>query len=189
VRPVHFFWSAIMIPSAARAVCNRLGWLALGVIVGLLSATGVSSQAPQPASQAPAPPVPPAQQAQTTPATRLFTSDAGLVLNFIKADRTKDFEAVIAKLKGVMEKSEKPERRAQAKGWRVFKATDPAAGGNTLYVFINEPPVKGADYTVSTIMTEALPASETADVLKQYADVYAAPQNWVNLKLVSDLGQ
>jgi len=48
--------------------------------------------------------------------------------------------------------------------------------------------VKGADYTVSTILAEAFP-QEVQTLYKQYADAYAQGQNFVNLALVSDLGK
>ena len=111
-----------------------------------------------------------------------------MVLNFIKPDKTADFEAVIAKLKEALQKSEKPERKQQAASWKVFKSPDPAAGGNVLYVFVIDPAVKGADYTVSNILAEAFPA-EVQALYKQYAEAYASGQNFVNLTLVSDLGK
>jgi hypothetical protein len=74
-------------------------------------------------------------------------------------------------------------------GWgTVFRSPDPAAGGAALYVFMIDPSVKGADYTVSTILAEAFPAEVNA-LYKQYADAYASGQNFVNLTLVSDLGK
>src|SRR5206468_7481643 len=135
--------------NALRAACDRLAWVTLGLIVGALSATTVFSQVP--------PPPPPAQQAQAAAAPRVFTSETGLVLNFIKPDKTKDFEAVIAKLKDALTGSAKAERKEQAKSWRVYKASDPAAGGAALYVYFVDPAVKGADYAVTTILAEALP--------------------------------
>ena len=51
-----------------------------------------------------------------------------------------------------------------------------------------DPSVKGADYTVSTILAEAFPADVQA-LFKQYADAYASGQNFVNLTLVADLGK
>src|SRR5262249_54561616 len=101
----------------------------------------------------------PAQQAQAAPATRVFASDAGMVLNFIKPDKTADFESVMGKLKEALQKSEKPERKQQAASWKVFKSPDPAAGGNALYVFVVDPAVKGADYTVSNLLAEGFPAA------------------------------
>jgi hypothetical protein len=133
-------------------------------------------------------PAQPAQQAQAASTKREFASDAGMVLNFIKPDKTADFEAVVAKLKEALAKSDKPERKEQAKSWQVFKSPDPAAGGNVLYVFLINPSVKGADYTVSTILAEAFP-QEVQTLYKQYADSYASGQNFVNLALVNDLGK
>ena len=92
-----------------------------------------------------------------------------MVLNFVKPDKTADFEAVIAKLKEALAKSEKPERKEQARSWKVFKSPDPAAGGNALGDFVIDPAVKGADYTVSNILAEAFPPAEVDELYKQYA--------------------
>ena len=152
--------------------------IAVGLVVGVLAAGSVQAQ------QA----TPPAQQAAAAPAARVFGSDAGMVLNFIKADKTADFEAVMGKLKEALQKSAKPERKQQAASWKVFKSPEPAAGGNVLYVFFIDPSVKGADYTVSTILAEAFPADVQA-IFKQYSDSYASGQNFVNLTLVNDFGK
>ena len=95
---------------------------------------------------------------------------------------------MITKLKEALRKSDKPERKQQAASWKVFKSPEPAAGGNVLYVFIIDPSVKGADYTVSTILAEGFP-SEVQTLYKQYAEAYASGQNFVNLQLVSDLAK
>ena len=169
------------------AGAGRLGWIALGLVIGTMS----PAYAQQPAAQPPAGQQSsgqPAQQAQQAPTARVFASDAGMVLNFIKPDKTADFEAVMAKLKEALQKSDKPERKQQAASWKVFKSPDPAATGNVLYVFIIDPSVKGADYTVSTILAEAFP-QEVQTLYKQYAEAYASGQNFVNLTLVSDLGK
>jgi hypothetical protein len=158
--------------------------IVFGFVVGTLSATTAFAQA-APAAQ---PPAAPAAAAQAAPTARTFASDGGMVLNFIKPDKTADFEAVIAKLKEALSKSAKPERKQQAASWKVFKSPDPAAGGNVLYVFIIDPSVKGADYTVSNILAEAFP-TEVQALYKQYAEAYASGQNFVNLTLVSDLGK
>lgn len=152
--------------------------IAVGLVVGVLAASTVQAQ------QA----TPPAQQAAAAPTTRVFANDAGLVLNFIKPDKTADFEAVMGKLKEALQKSTKPERKQQAASWKVFKSPEPAAGGNVLYVFIIDPAVKGADYTVSTILAEAFP-QEVQTLYKQYAESYASGQNFVNLALVQDFSK
>jgi len=182
-------------PPVVPAARGRRGWIGFGVMVGLLSASSLSAQTPagqqpqtQPQTQQQTAQQP-AQQAQNAPAARVFASDAGMVLNFIKPDKTADFEAVMAKLKEALQKSEKPERKQQAQSWKVFKSPDPAAGGNVLYVFIIDPAVKGADYTVSTILAESFPPEQVNELYKQYAGAYAQGQNFVNLSLVLDLKQ
>ncbi|HEY2153781.1 MAG TPA: hypothetical protein VGH34_23450 [Vicinamibacterales bacterium] len=152
---------------------RRIGF---GLAVVLMSATSVFAQAA------------PAAQAAAAPAPRVFASGAGMVLNFIKPDKTADFEEVIGKLKEALQKSAKPERKGQAATWKVYKSPDPAAGGNVLYVFLIDPAVKDADYTVSTILSEAFP-QEVQALYTKYAAAYASGQNFVNLSLVSDLGK
>lgn len=160
------------VPAAGR----RPGLIALGLMAGLLSATVTQAQA------APAP------QAQPVSNQRLFPNDGGLVLNFIKPDKAADFETVMEKLKEALAKSEKPERKQQAAGWKVFKSPDPA-GMNVLYVFVIDPALKGADYQISNIIAEAFPPAEANDILKKYAEAYAQGMNIVNLNLIQNLGK
>ncbi len=159
---------------------GRPGWIALGLAVGVLGAGVIRAQAQDQQ---------PAQQAQQAPAKRVFASNAGMVLNFIKPDKTADFEAVMVKLKEALNKSDKPERKQQAATWKVFKSPDPAGGGNVLYVFVIDPAVKDADYTVSNILAEAFPPAELNTIYKQYADSYAQGQNIINLNVVQDFGK
>ena len=44
----------------------------------------------------------PAQQAQAQKSPFVFDSDGGVILHFIKADKTADFEMLVAKLKEVL---------------------------------------------------------------------------------------
>jgi hypothetical protein len=162
--------------SSTRGFLRLLAWVVAGAV---LRAGSASAQ----------PPVPPLQQAAVAPVARVFGSNTGLVLNFIKPDKTADFEAVVAKLKEALHKSPNPQRRQQAASWRVYKSPDPAAGGAALYVYIVDPAVKGADYTVTTVLAEAFSSEELAALYKQYSEAYAAlGQNFVSLSLVSDLG-
>ena len=164
-----------MFRSPVLSAPRRPGLIALGLFVGSLSASGAYAQAAPAAQAAP-------------PTKRVFASDAGMVLNFIKPDKTADFEAVMVKLKEALMKSEKPERKQQAASWKVFKSPDPA-GANVLYVFVIEPSVKDADYTVSNILSEVFPPAELNVIYKQYAESYAQGQNIINLNLITDFGK
>src|SRR5207253_11049810 len=102
-----------MLRTPTPAAGGRPGWIVLGLLVEALATSTASAQSqPQtqtpPAQQPPAqqpPPAQPAPQTQAAPAVRVFASDAGMVLNFIKPDKTADFEAVMAKLKEALQKS------------------------------------------------------------------------------------
>jgi hypothetical protein len=48
-------------------------------------------------------------------------------------------------------------RKQQAASWKVFKSMENAPGGNVLYIFFMDPVVKGAEYDVVKILTEAFP--------------------------------
>ena len=56
--------------------------------------------------------------------------------------------------------------------------------------FAFDPALKGADYQVSNIITEAFGnTAETNEILKKYVDCFAQGMNIVNLNLVQDLGK
>jgi hypothetical protein len=173
--------------SRMSAVPVAAGWLGLGAAIGALSMAVTRAQT-LPSQQPPTLPAP-AQQAQAAPNPRVFVSDAGLVLNFIKAEKTADFEAVIVKMKEALANSDKAERKQQAASWKVYKATEAGPPpGTALYVFVIDPPVKGADYTVSTILAEAFP-QEVQTLFPQYRDAYGQGQNVLNLTIVPAAGK
>jgi hypothetical protein len=175
-------------PAARR----RSAWMACGLMIGLLSAAPASAQqAPAttaPPAQAPATSAAPPAQAAPVSNARLFPNDGGMVLNFIKPDKVADFEEVMAKLKEALAKSDKPERKEQARGWKIFKSPDPA-GANVLFVFLIDPSVKTADYQISNIIAESFPGAEANVILKKYVDAYAQGMNIINLSLVQKLGE
>ncbi len=174
----------VVIPLMKAPRFRRLTFLVAG---GVLVARAASPQTPaQPPAQGSLPPM---QQAVAAPATRVFSAGAGVVLNFIKPDKTADFEVVIAKLKDALQNSENAQRKEQAASWKVYKSTDAGPGGSVLYVYIVDPVIKGADYAVTTILSEAFSGDEQAALFKQYVDSYSTGQNFVNLSLVSDLGK
>jgi hypothetical protein len=127
-----------------------------------------------------------AQPAQ--PAGMTFGTDAGIVFNIIKPDKTADFEEVLGKLKEALERSEDPVRKQQAAGWKVVKVQEPGPNNTVMYLFIMDPVVKDADYTVSTILAEAYP-TEVQEMWPKFRDAYAGGQNKLSLQYVMRLGQ
>ena len=143
--------------------------IAFGLLIGLLSAAPAFAQAAQ-------------------PNPFVFPGDGGVILNFVKADKTTDFEMVLGKVKEALAKSDKAERKQQATGWKVFKASEPGPNGAVIYVFVMDPVVKGADYSVGNILVEAFGA-EGQTLYKTYSDSYGNPAigALLHLGLVLDL--
>ena len=108
------------------------------------------------------------------------------MFSVIKPDKAADFEAVMARVKEGLAKSEDPKRKQQALGWRVFKGVEPAAGGNIVYMWILDPPVKDADYTITEILREAFP-SEAQDLWAKYTACFVSGQTMLNLQLTTNM--
>jgi hypothetical protein len=167
--------------TSATAGFRRIG-IALMLIAAVIVATAgmASGQAAAPQAPAAAP-----AQAAPPPQARVFTGDLGIMYNVIKPDKTADFEMVIGKLKDALAKSEKPDRKAQAAGWRVLKQADPLPNGNILYIFLIDPAVKDADYTVSRILNEVFP-TEVQELFKVYSACFAGGVTLANFQLVAN---
>jgi hypothetical protein len=169
----------------------RLTWVApnrnvtLGLVFVLafvLGSAGIVFAQNPPAQQ-----TPPAQQ-QATPPPVSFPGDSAIVLHYIKADKTADFEAAMQKVKESLQKSQLPERKQQAAGWKVVKSPDPAGEGQVLYLWIIDPVVKGADYGLGKILSETFP-TEAGEIFSKYAAAYAKGQLKINGNVVITMGQ
>jgi hypothetical protein len=145
---------------------------------------------PQPGAQAPAPPgtqpatptagAPPT--AQTPIASRAFTAPVGLLFNTVRPERVADFEQVIARVQAALEKSTDARVQEQAKGWRMFKATEPGPNGTVLYVFVMDPTVPGADYGLGGILSEAYPdVAELQEIWRLYTSSVSSGGSLLNL--------
>ena len=97
--------------------------------------------------------------------------DAATITVLIKPDKTAEFESVLAKVKESLAKSEKAERKAQAAGWTVFKATTPV-NGNVAYIMFINPVVKGQEYDISRLIAEVFPV-EVQEFFQKYKDSFA----------------
>jgi hypothetical protein len=160
---------------------TRLAGAAI-VVAGLVAGT-VADVAAQQA---------PAQQA--APAVT-FAGDGGVVFWQVKPDRTADFEAVMAKWREALGKTEDPVRKQIGAGLRIYKTTpwvapggnapDPAA--NVLYLLIADPAAKDADYSSAAILKllyEAFP-SEGQDLYKKLVESSAGGRSVLNLQQVA----
>ena len=164
--------------TSAAAGWRRIALALVITVAAVLASFGIAN------AQA-APPAPAAAPAQAAPApqARVFTGDLGIMFNVIKPDKTADFEMVVGKLKEALGKSDDPVHKQMAQGWRVIKNPEPIQGGNYLYVFLIDPVVKDADYTVSRVLAKAFP-NEVQELFKVYSACFAGGvtlQNYVTV--------
>jgi hypothetical protein len=104
-----------------------------------------------------------------------FDGDSALWSVTIKPDKTADFEMIMAKVKEALMKSDKPERKQQAAGWRVVKGATPMKDGTIIYTHIIRPVVKGADYTILSLLYEAnSDPAEQRKLFETYRDSFAS---------------
>jgi hypothetical protein len=163
--------------------------LALGMVFAVTTARVAGAQTPAPASQPAAQP-----QAQAAPAPApaggdaTFSGQVGMLIVQVKADQTQVYEGLLAKLKESLAKNEKPERKAQAAGWKIYKSPDPA-GNVVVYVHIIDPVAPGQNYIETyKLIYETFP-TEVADLYAKTKDATVPSGiNRLNLVLVTHLG-
>jgi hypothetical protein len=161
----------------------------LAAVFVLAAGPGVALTAPL-GTQAPGPPPPESQPAEPPPpapavagATLVFGSEAGLVINPIRPEKTADFEAIVARLRQALRESPDPVRRQQGASWKVLKAAEPGPDNAVLYLFVFDPVVKNADYTVSHLLAEAYP-SELEKLWTTLREAYAGAMHRLSLQYV-----
>jgi hypothetical protein len=160
--------------NTVTAALRRTGAAFIVTAIVLLASAATAA-----AQQAPA-------QAAPAPQARVLTGDVGLMFNIIKPDKTADFEMVMGKLKEAFAKTEDPVFKQMGKSFRVLKNPEPIQGGNYLYAFLIDPPVKDADYTVSKVLAAVFPA-EVQELFKVYAACFAGGVTLQNYVIVADM--
>lgn len=110
-----------------------------------------------------------AQEAKPAPALPL-EGDAAVITILIKADKTADFESVLAKYKEAFEKSENAVRKQQLAGMKFFKGAATAQG--VPYIMVVDPVIKGEEYDITRVVTEVFPV-EVQAVYQKYKDSFA----------------
>jgi hypothetical protein len=169
------------VPAARRRAALVVGLAACAVVC---AASGLMAKSPTPQT----PQQTPAPQAPAPPDQMKFASDAELIFMQIAADKTADFEEVMGKVRDALAKSDKPERKAQASHWHIFKADAPPAGGVVLYVMVLNPVAKDQTYDLMKILQEGGATPEELQAL--YAKLSGALKmiNLSGLNKVLEMG-
>src|ERR1043165_2187338 len=128
--------------------------------------------------------------AQQPPQKTTFTGDVVVMAYAINPDKTADYEKVIAQLKDALSKSEAPEAKQQAAGWKVIKNAMPNPDGSIIYIHVISPVVKDADYS---LMNQIYASVKDPAQQKTFFDLYRGalkmPLFIIQGPLVLDLGK
>ncbi len=140
----------------------RLTWTRLAVLVFalafVLGAVGVSSAQDAAAKEKP---------------TLAFQNDAGLIIFYVKPDKTADFEELMTKLKDGLAKVDAPEAKQMLAGMKLFKTPVAAGAQVASYVLFADPVVKNTEYRLLTLLYKAYPAEAQA-LYQKWQDLKAA---------------
>ncbi len=157
----------------------RLTWFPLvpdrrpvlaGLVLVALVVLGTASLSFAQAAQAPQQPA--AQQAAPAAEKKAvsFQNDVGIVLIYVKADKTADFEDLIGKLKDGLAKTDNAELKQEAASLKFLKAPNgPAPAGNVLYIMLADPVVKNAEYWILSNLYKLYP-NDTQAMFQKWTD-------------------
>ena len=116
-------------------------------------------------------------------ATRTFEDPAGLVMNFVAASGASDFERITRQLVRAMAESEDPERQGQAAGWKMYRVREPGPNNNTVFVWLFDPVVTGANYAAPQLLNESFP-EQVQQLYETFNESFGLGQVTLNLEPV-----
>ena len=137
---------------------RRLSGIVLAGAILMLPAFSHHALAQDAAGQpAPQPQQPAAGQAQeSAPQKTTYSGEMVIAAYALNADKTADYEKVIATLKDSLSKSPRPEAKQQLAGWKVMRAMTPQPDGSIVYVHVITPVVPDADYSITNLVYETV---------------------------------
>ena len=165
------------------------GALALALLPASVFAQTPAQPAPAqpPAGQTPPAATTPAQPATPAAPKLTFKTNVGMLLVQVKPDQTAAFEEMISKLKSTLASATDPAVKQQA-SVKVYKSSEPGAGGNAFYVVLYDPATPGTEYYWLEVINKALTPEQQADpatreMYKRFAGAIAT-MNILNLTTV-----
>jgi hypothetical protein len=127
--------------------------------------------------------------AQAAPQKFTIDGEVAVLMVSVNAAKTADYEQVLAKLKEVLAKSEAPEAKQQAAGWKIVKTLKPQPDGTILYLHVINP-VPGADYSVlQSIYAVVKDPTEQKALYDLYVGAGSKNLSLLNGNVAVDLGK
>jgi len=145
----------------------------VAVLFAGVALTAVSVQA----QDAPAPAAAPAAPAVPADDPFKFTSDAALIIWYVKPEQTAAFENVWGSIRGALAVNAKPELKALGDSLHIFKAPgDPTPQGVT-YFFVANPASKTVSYSPSPFLLFEAGLFDDATARKLFEQLNASINN------------
>ena len=109
-----------------------------------------------------------------------FDGDTAILTVAIKPDKTADFEQIMKDVSAALMKSEKPERKQQAAGWKVVKSATPMKDGNVVYMHLINPVVEGRRLhgPRDPVRSESRPRGAAGDLREVPRFIRGEPWRW-----------
>ena len=131
------------------------------------------------------------QNAFAQAAPQKFTMDGELSLwsVAINADKTADYEKILARVKDVLSKSSDPEAKQQLAGWKVMKMAKPMPDGKIIYTHIITP-VPGADYNILQLLYKTITdPTEQKTLYDMYRGAFGGNLSLAGGAIVADMSK
>ena len=112
-----------------------------------------------------------------------FTSDVGLMVLTVRADRVDQFEQVFARLVGALKAGARADTPVPAIGLRMLRSGRSASPDQRLFVVLLEPVSPSQDYSVEQLLRAAAPA-EAADLIRQFRESLVGEPFIADLRLL-----
>jgi hypothetical protein len=127
--------------------------------------------------------------AQAAPTKFTMDGDLSLWSVAINADKTADYEKILAKVKEVLGKSSAPEAKQQMAGWKVIKMAKPMPDGKIIYTHVITP-VPGADYNILQVLYATITdPTEQKTLYDLYRGAFAGNLSLAGGAIVADMSK
>ena len=87
-----------------------------------------------------------------------FSGGSALLMNYIAPGKTADFERVMRAYAAALSGSDNAQYNQMANGLKIFRAAEPGQNNTVLYIWLVDPVVSGANYSVANVLNDEVPS-------------------------------
>ena len=87
-----------------------------------------------------------------------FSGGSALLMNYVAPGKTADFERVMRAYAAALSGSDNAQYNQMANGLKIFRAAEPGQNNTVLYMWLVDPVVSGANYSVANVLNDEVPS-------------------------------